>query len=274
MKHRYDRHDRVAGVRTQQIGTETGQTVQRDRTVAVQHALRFTGGAAGVAHAARLALVDVRIRERRRLPAQERFVVDASRRQPARHRAKHHDRRDPGCVFADLRNLRREHILDEENPVCGVIEDVADLLDGKANVDHVAHTADRWRREIQLVVAESVQRHRRDAITRFHARGHQRVAQLHHAWIRLAVGGPMHARNRRLGLRIDSGRDHRHDLAVGEESDRALENRRDGELIVHHRGFEHWRVSRGSRGGLAASRAQSKRLDVASARVRSQSASG
>ena len=239
VKHRHDRHDAIATVHAEQVCAEAGKTVQCDCAVAVENTFRITRSPARIAHAARLTLVDFRIRERRRLTADERFVVDHAVRQSAGHWSKHNNRRHARRVLAKQRDHAGENVLDEQNSVFSVIQDVGDLLERQSDVHHVADCADRRCTEVQFVMSIGVERHRRHAIACLHARGHQRVAQLQNARIRLAVCGPVHARNRRFGDGVCSDRHHRYHLAVGKQAHRPLENRRDGERIVHHRGFEH-----------------------------------
>ena len=142
VEHRHDRHDHVATADAQEVGAEAREAVQHDGAVAVQHALRVARGAAGVAHAAGLPLVDLRIAVRGRVTADELLVIHRACRQAAGHESEHHDRGHVRRMLPDQRNHPCEHVFDEQDLVIRVIQDVRDLLQRQADVDHVADRTD------------------------------------------------------------------------------------------------------------------------------------
>jgi hypothetical protein len=59
---------------------------------------------------------------------------------------------------------RHERVVDEDDPVLGVVDDVGDLLREQADVQRVQHRSHARHREVQLEVALVVPRERRDAL--------------------------------------------------------------------------------------------------------------
>ena len=98
----------------------------------VQHALRIAGGAAGVAEAARLALVAF-VPAHSRRPRRRASVVELGRR------SRHNARWSSSCGFS--RSTSGCEAVVEEHPVLGMIDDIVELIVEQARVEGVEHPA-------------------------------------------------------------------------------------------------------------------------------------
>jgi hypothetical protein len=119
---------------------------------------------------------------------------------------------------------RRERRVEKDAAICGVIDDVAELLGKKSRIDRVDHRAHARDRVVQLEVPVAVPGERGNAIAVDDALPGQRARELARSRMRVAIRVAM---NRAF----DGARD---DLGIAVKAIRVADQRRDHQRHVHH----------------------------------------
>jgi len=112
--------------------------VEHNRAVRVEDALGLAGRAGRVAERRRLALCDLRVVVAAVARLVEKLLVAERARQLADRPVTHHDEvLDVWQLQRQRAERGRERVVDEDDPVLGVVDDVGDLLGEEAEVDRV-----------------------------------------------------------------------------------------------------------------------------------------
>ena len=201
MEHRHDREHRVALAYPETVGLVGEEHVQHGRAVRVDDALGRAGRAARVTHGGGGALVDVG-EDEAGVAGLDQILV-GERALPGSFGVGHHD-----LVLdaVEARHLAGERRIEEDDPVLGVIDDVAEVLLEQADVERVEHRAHRGHGEVQLEVAEGVPAERGDPVAGADAELVQRRGETARARHNVAVGAS-----------LDAGRGDAHHLAPAEQ---------------------------------------------------------
>ncbi len=145
----------------------------------VEHPLRIARGARGVAEAAGGLLVE----------AAPGAVVGLAGDQILVVLVQHHQPLDGGRAGQARLQQRREHLVDEDDPVFCVVDDPADLVRMQARVQGVAHRTDPHDAVPDLQVPGAVHGQGRHPIPRPHAQLQEEVGHLPGAPVHLGIGG-------------------------------------------------------------------------------------
>ena len=196
VEHRHHRQHHVGRAGAQAVGQRRSHRVQHGRAVAVEHALRVAGGAAGVAQGTGGVLVEagpvvlVAVRRQQVLVAQQ--VGDLGGNIGGRHVGTV-GQRDPvldgfGAPGHGL-DQRQESHVEEQHLVFGVVGDVDDLVRVQPRVQSVQHDARAADAEVQLHVAVAVPGQCGHAFTLLNTQRGQRVGHAARAPGDFLVGG-------------------------------------------------------------------------------------
>ena len=201
--------------------------MQHVRAVAVEHALRVSGGARRVAERACGALVESRPVELVGMAGDEGLVGRQLALHHVRHRlvARHqHDALDARDLALQHLEQRQQRRVDEQHSVRRVVDDVLELLREQSGVDGVHDGAHARHRIVELEVAVVVPGQRRDPVAGLDAGGRQRVGELAGAAEHVAPGAA-------VSRRVHRDRD---DLDVRMVAVREAHDVRDQERPLHH----------------------------------------
>ena len=182
----------------------------------VHHPFRVAGGAARVAEPEGGVLVELGPLDRVAVSADEVLVVDGVRQRrlpPLRPRlSADHEAFDAGDRGGERLQDREEVLVDEDDPVLGVVDDVLEIAGPEPDVHGVQHGADRRDRVIELEVPPAVPHERRDPVAEGDPEVEEAVREL---------AGPAAGVGVRLAMRSAAGQgDH---LLVGRDPGAAIE---------------------------------------------------
>ena len=234
VEHGHHRQDPVAVAHREGVAQAGTHRVQVGGAVAVHHALRHAGGAAGVAHGRGGPLVQLGPVELGRLGGQQLLVVvhlvaGAGQRPGVggsltRDRAGQHDVPDRFQAGQDRGQQRHERGLGDDHVVAGVVGDVAELLRVQPEVQGVQDRAHGGNGQVGLEVLGVVPEQGGDPLVAVHAELAQGAGQLGRAGTGLGVG-----------LAADAVRRARDDLTIAEDRGAVPHQPGHGQGHVHHR---------------------------------------
>jgi hypothetical protein len=232
VEHRHDDDHAVGAAEADRVGQAHPGRVQGDGAVGVQDALWVARRPARVAEGRRGALVDLGPVEVTLAGLLEELLVAQGAGQAAVVPVPHHDEAaHAGEAGRELREGGRERVVDEDDPVLGVVDDVLDLLREQPDVDRVQHRAEARDGEVELEVALGVPAEGRDPVPRSDAQALEDPAQPLDALADLGVGRP----GGRRGILLQ-----RHDLPVPVARAHPPADRPHRELeVVLHESLEH-----------------------------------
>ena len=216
VEHRHDRQERLllGHVQPERRRERLAERVQDGGAVRVEDALRHPGRAARVAHRRRVVLVELRILVVVGIGSGEQLLVGVLDDEDVL------DRR----LVGELLPERQQALVDDHGLVAGVRGDVAEVVRVQAQVERVQDVAAAGDAHVRLEVLVVVPGERRHPVAGLETDALQRHRELARA--------PAEVRER---VRVEAPVGHpRHDLLVREVRLRALEDRRQRQLEVHH----------------------------------------
>ena len=231
VEHRHDRQHPVLEGETAGVAAAHRHRVQVRRAVAVDDPLGVAGGARGVAHGCRVALVDLGPVEGR-LGGREQLLVEVHLLAAGAQRVEvgarrvgpgDHDVLDRGHLPQLRRQQPAERVVDDHHVVLRVVGDVDQLLGEEPDVQGVQHRAHRGHRQVGLEVLDVVPLEGRHPLVAVDPQPAQCRGQPRGALAELGVGAGAAA--------VGGGG---HDLAVGVHRDDVAADGVDGQLVVLH----------------------------------------
>ncbi len=156
----------------------------------IDNAFRAPGRTRGVTHRTRIVLIHFRVVEVAGRGSEERLVViHAAGNRFAVQR--HNDHALEIDLVTKLRQQGKQHIVNDQEPVPGVIGDIGDVLRREAQIERVQDAARSDHAEIGFKVGVMVPHQGRHAITRLETGARQRFGQKARAPVKIGIGVTM-----------------------------------------------------------------------------------
>jgi len=163
VEHRNDGHHDIGLAETHRDCL--GEGVEHERTMRVEDPLQPARGTGGVTEADGVGLREGGQRRERRVPGEELFVVF----EPRRNRLpRERNDEDPFGVHLVPHLLEdgKQHVVDQDPAVPGVVDHVGQMIGGKAEVERVKHSPRRGHPEVRLEMRRVIPHEGRDPVAR------------------------------------------------------------------------------------------------------------
>jgi hypothetical protein len=169
VEHGHDRKNRIVAAEVQLVWERDGERVQSDRPVRIKDPFGAAGSSRGVAHGRCIVFRQIDLIRLAGRFRQKILIWFASLREPAAAVIDYEDAFEMDSR-PDLLEEVEQHILHNQKPVLGVIDDVSEFVRMQPQVKGVQHSSGEGNAEIGFQVFMPVPHEGRDAISFGHTR--------------------------------------------------------------------------------------------------------